>query len=138
MDLVSIFAPLFGIAFVVERILESVFNVVENFPQVTAMKNSEDAAVKKRWSEIKQVLTIIIGFILGIVITNMLGITFFSQLRGIGEINPNTDMLISGALAGALAPYAHQILEALLNFQKLMNAQKEKIEKGNVIPPSGD
>ena len=33
----------------------------------------------------------------------------------------------AGAVAGVMSPFAHQILESLLNFQKLLEEQKKKI-----------
>lgn len=134
MDIVNLFAPLLGIAFLIERILESVFNVVELAPNVTAMKRSADAAVAARYATMKQISSMIIAILIGIVLANTLGVAFFAGL-GAAQIDPILDRAITGAIAGALSPYAHQILEALLNFQKLMEAKKKEIEKGEPTGP---
>jgi hypothetical protein len=130
MDFVTLFAPLFGIAFLIERILESIVNVVELSPNVIAMKQSTDPAVAERYAKIKQIATMILAILLGVVVGNMLGVGFILRLDVPFQVDPAVDRLITGAIAGALAPYAHQVLEAILNFQKLMEAQKNKIESG--------
>jgi hypothetical protein len=135
MDVVALFAPLLGVSFLIERIIESVFNVVEMFPNVSALKRSSDPAVAARYSSIKQIASVIIAIILGIVIANMVGLVLISRFGDIIQVDVSTDRLITGAIAGAIAPYAHQVLESLLNFQKLMEANKKAIERGEPTGP---
>jgi hypothetical protein len=134
MDFVSFLAPMLGISFLIERILESVFNVVELSPNVTAMKRSPDPAVAARYATIKQVTSMIIAILIGIVAANLLGIGFISRFEGV-QVDVLVDRLITGAVAGAISPYAHQIIEGLLNFQKLLEAQKKAIERGEPTGP---
>lgn len=42
------------------------------------------------------------------------------------------DRIISGAISGTMAPYSHQIIEFLLKLQKLLQAQKEKVEQTTI------
>jgi hypothetical protein len=135
MDILMLFAPLFGIAFLIERIIESVFNVVELAPNVNAMKRSADPAVAARYATIKQITSMIIAILIGIITANMLGIGFISRLGDVVAVDMTTDRIITGAIAGVLSPWAHQILESMLNFQKLMEAQKKAIEKGEPTGP---
>jgi hypothetical protein len=135
MDFVTLIAPVLGISFLIERILESVFNVVELSPNVTAMKRSPDPAVAARYATIKQVTSMIIAILIGIVTANVLGVAFLSRFGDVVQVDPAVDRLITGAVAGAISPYAHQILEALLNFQKLLEAQKKAIERGEPTGP---
>jgi hypothetical protein len=130
MDFVTLFAPLLGIAFLIERILESIFNVIELSPNITAMKRSTDPPVAARYATIKQISSMIIAILIGVVVANLLGIGLLSRFGDLVQVEAGVDRAITGAVAGALAPYAHQVLEALLNFQKLMEAQKKAIEKG--------
>ena len=135
MDIVTLFTPLLGIAFLIERILESVFNVVELAPNVTAMKRSTDPAVATRYATMKQVSSMIIAILIGIVVANMLGIGLLARFGDFAQVQSGVDRAITGAIAGALSPYAHQVLEAVLNFQKLLEAQKKSIEKGEPTGP---
>jgi hypothetical protein len=134
MDFVSFLAPLFGIAFLVERILEGVWNIVEMTGSVQKMK----ADPAGNYGRFKQIVSVVVGIIIAVVASSAVKLTMFSRF-GITGLDANTDALISGAIAGALAPYAHQILEALLNFQKLLQAQKERIENPPAPqnPPTG-
>ena len=126
MDLVSFFAPLLGIAFVVERVLEAAFDVVESIASVAALKASNP----DRYASNKRIITIIVGIIVGIILTAWLGVGFLGRIPGITGLNGDADKLISGAVAGSLAPYAHQILEALLNTQKLLAEIKvDRVER---------
>jgi hypothetical protein len=121
MDLVSFFAPLLGIAFVVERLLEAAFDVVERMASVAALKASNP----DQYASNKRIITIIVGIIAGIILTAWLGVGFLERIPGITGLNSDADKLLSGAVAGSLAPYAHQILETLLNTQKLLAEVKE-------------
>jgi hypothetical protein len=135
MDFVTLFAPLFAIAFLIERVLESVFNVVELSPNVTALKRSADPAVAARYATIKQVSSMIIAILIGVVAANVLGIGLLSRFGDVVQVEATLDRLITGAVAGAISPYAHQIIEGLLNFQKLLEAQKKAIERGEPTGP---
>src|SRR5215510_5055050 len=112
MDFVTLFAPLFAISFLIERIIESVFNVVELSPNVTAIKRSPDPAVAARYATFKQVSSMIIAILIGVVAANMLGVAFLSRFGDAVQVDPAVDRLITGAVAGAISPYAHQIIEA--------------------------
>jgi hypothetical protein len=135
MDFVTLFAPLLGIAFLIERVLESVFNIVELAPNVNAIKRSTDPAIAARYASMKQIASMIIAILIGMVLANILGIGLLSRFGDIVQVETGADRVITGAVAGAISPYAHQILESLLNFQKLMEAQKKAIEKGEPTGP---
>ncbi|MBI1279855.1 MAG: hypothetical protein GC179_17135 [Anaerolineaceae bacterium] len=124
MDFATFLAPLFGIAFLVERVLESAWNIVELMPNIQKMKI--DPATAPNYSRIKQIVSVLAGILIGMFAANVVKLTMFAKI-GIVGLDPSTDALISGAIAGTLAPYAHQILEGLLNLQKLLQQQQQKI-----------
>jgi hypothetical protein len=135
MDIVTLFTPLLGIAFLIERILESVFNIVELAPNVAAMKRSPDPAIASQYATMKQISSMIIAILIGIVVANILGIGLLARFGEFVQVESGVDRAITGAISGALSPYAHQVLEAVLNFQKLLEAQKKSIEKGEPTGP---
>ena len=77
----------------------------------------------------------IIAILVGIVVANILGMGLLARFGDVIQVQIGVDRAITGAVAGALSPYAHQVLEAILNFQKLMEAQKKSIEKGEPTGP---
>lgn len=132
MNAITLFGPLFGISFLIERILEGAFNIVELYPGIEQWKTSPDDAVKKKYSDFKQIVSVIVGILVGVIITNALDMAFFSQFDRLGQIDHYTDKLLAGAIAGAMAPYSHQLLEFLLKLQRLFDAQKKRIESGEI------
>ena len=121
MNLIPVLTPLLAIAFLIERLLEAGFDLLEMIPSV--------GDTLKKSPEIKQVVSVVVGIILGVIIGNMLAITLFSDL-GLTTVDPATDKLLTGAIAGAIAPYAHQLLELLLKLQKFLEAKKTDVETG--------
>jgi hypothetical protein len=110
------FVPILALSILVERLLETGLNIVEaNYPQI-----SEVGA----YSRNKQIITTLVGIGLGVGSAFILGIRLFSAF-GIEGIDPNIDKIFTGAIAGTLAPYSHQLLEAFLNLQKFLEALKE-------------
>ena len=122
MDLVTILGPILAISLLVERLLEGGFSLVEMLPNVQKMKTDDP-----RYGSMKPLISIVVGIILGIIIGNMLGITLFASFN-LKNISPDADKLISGAIAGAAAPYSHQIIELLFKIQKLLQTKKEEME----------
>ncbi len=120
MDL-TILTPVIALSVLIERLLETGFNVVESsYPQITQRPN---------YGKNKQVASTIAGIILGIISAYLLGILFFTSLKiETVTIHPVIDAIFTGAIAGALAPYSHQLVEAVLNLQKLLEALKEARE----------
>ena len=115
MDL-SFFIPLIALSVLVERLLETGMNLVEtNYPGI--MEN-------ETYSTNKQIITSLTGIILGIASAYILGIQLFATFS-LGAIDPNIDKIFTGAIAGTLAPYSHQILEGFLNLQKFLEVLKD-------------
>jgi hypothetical protein len=127
MDLISLFAPILAIGLLIERVLEAAFEVIEMIPGVKKLKTDEP----KDYSSFKLIASNVIAVVLGILITNSLDIAFFSQLNVQG-LNADADELISGAIAGAIAPYTHQLIEILLKTQRLLASKKDEIEQMQV------
>ena len=132
MDLVSLFAPLLAISILIERILEAVFSVVETSGGVKAWKETES----EQYGKLKQVIAIVAAILIGLVISNALGIGMFARFQ-ISGIDVNADRTLTGAIAGAAAPYSHQIIETLFNLQKLLETKKEEIASGIKTPAEG-
>lgn len=115
MDL-SLLIPVVALSILVERLLETGINLVEiNYPLLTQ---------NPTYSQNKQIITSLVGIVLGILSAFMLNIQLFAALN-IGGVNAIIDMVFTGAIAGTLAPYSHQILEAVLNLQKLLEVLKQ-------------
>src|SRR5262245_33701496 len=78
MDIISFLAPLLAMATLVERILEAIWNIAETArPNLTAMKN---------YTSIKQIVSLIVGIILGFILCLILGFGFFQLIP---ELAPN-------------------------------------------------
>lgn len=129
MDFMTAFAPLLALSLLVERVLE----VAGNVQKILAKKPAEgsapaDTTSKTIWEspEWKQIWTLVFGIVFGIILAYLLGVGFFGKFT---TLDASIDKLITGAVAGAIAPYAHQIIEALLNLQKFLEAQKELVRK---------
>lgn len=115
MDL-SLLIPVIALSILVERLLETGINLVEiNYPFLTQ---------NPTYSQNKQIITSLVGIALGILSAFMLNIQLFAALN-IGGVNAIIDKAFTGAIAGTLAPYSHQILEAVLNLQKLLEVLKQ-------------
>lgn len=127
MNFVSLFAPLLAISVLIERILEAAFSVVESINSVRDWR----VAHADQYGKNKQIASIILGVLIGVFISNSLGVAIFSQfgLQGI-QIDPAADKTFTGAIAGAAAPYSHQIIELLFNLQKLFETKKQEIATG--------
>ena len=119
MDLLSLLAPMLAISFLIERLLEAAFDIIEMIPRLKAML--------LKTPQMKQIISVVVGVILGIIIGAILGVNFFASTGQ--RVDPNIDKLLTGAIAGAIAPYAHQILELLLKLQKFFDAKKAEVEK---------
>ena len=119
MDLLSLLAPMLAISFLIERLLEAAFDIIEMIPRLKDML--------QKTPQMKQIISVVVGVILGIIIGAILGVNFFDH-AGLNRVDPNMDKLLTGAIAGALAPYAHQILELTLKLQKYVDAKKTDLE----------
>jgi hypothetical protein len=125
MNFVSLFAPLLAISVLIERILEAVFSVVEGVAITATWK----AANAEQYSRAKQIISIVAGILIGMFLSNSLGVALFAQF-GLQGIDVTADRSVTGAIAGAAAPYSHQIIELLFNLQKLFETKKEEIATG--------
>jgi len=118
--------PFFALAILIERILETGFNVFETVPAIKKW------IVEDTYRNIKQILTIIVGVIVGIIISNQTGVLLFAAFGFV--INTTADMVLTGLIAGVAAPYAHVILQALSAITTNLNsgeARKETQEEIN-------
>jgi hypothetical protein len=134
MDFVTMLTPLLGMAFLIERIIEVAFNVLDwlldrvPVPWLSAKKKSTVPADQEQFTGLKVGATFIASIILGIYFTTSWGIAFFNLPNGSGgTVSNSMNQLFSGVVAGAVAPYAHQVLEGLLNLQKFLEEQKKKL-----------
>ena len=127
MDLVSLFAPILAIGLLIERLLEAGFEVVEMIPAVKKLKTDKAAD----YASLKLISSSAVAIVIGLLITNWLDIAFFAQLK-IATVDPSVDKLLSGAIAGAIAPYTHQLIEILLKTQRLLESKKGEIEQMRV------
>jgi hypothetical protein len=130
MDFIPIFAPILGIGVLIERILEVIWDVAG--PYTRSMK--EENPEQYRW--LKVVGSIVIGMVIGVIVSTALKLTFFDGLVETA-IDPGMDRVVTGLIAGASAPYVHQIIELLMNTQKFMETKKDQIE-GNVAAENGN
>jgi hypothetical protein len=181
MDFVTMLMPLLGLAFLIERIVESVWNVIEKVfakqigiqelaknksetsahaqaaalvaqsaaataaddpaaakkaadeaaeAKVAADKASAAAALKAaNYASWKQILTMIVSIVLGVYLANEFKVPLVTMAAASDVTLPAflNNYLFAGLVAGAISPFAHQILESLLNFQKLLEEQKKHI-----------
>jgi hypothetical protein len=124
MDFLGVFAPIIAIGLLIERILEAAWSLAEMYPPASTSK----AQNPEQYGKTKQLISIVVSIILGLFISNALGIAFFAGL-GLANItiDPIADKTITGAAAGAAAPYVHQIIELLVKTQKLLQTKKDEI-----------
>ncbi|MFN8372540.1 MAG: hypothetical protein U0694_06650 [Anaerolineae bacterium] len=87
------------------------------------------AATLASW---KQVFTLVVSMALGVYFAGQFQIPLLllSALPGVTVPEALNSPLVVGMIAGAISPFTHQILEGLLNFQKLLEQQKKFIAEG--------
>ena len=96
MDL-SLLIPVVALSILVERLLETGINLVEiNYPLLTQ---------NPTYSQNKQIITSLVGIVLGILSAFMLNIQLFAALN-IGGVNAIIDMVFTGAIAGTLGSFS--------------------------------
>jgi undecaprenyl pyrophosphate phosphatase UppP len=101
--------------------------LIETIPAVKQLKTERP----DDYASIKLIVSSTIAIVIGLLITNWLDVAFFSQLN-IQGLNHDVDKLLSGAIAGAIAPYTHQLIEILLKTQRLLDSKKNEIEQVRV------
>lgn len=184
MDFVTMLMPLLGLAFLIERIVETAWNAIELIAKgigwnkemlaltktksvtsaqaqsaalvaqsaaatpaidtdatkkaaddaadakVTADEASATVAAKAaNYASFKQIVSLVMSIALGIFLADGLKVPLITVAAASDVTLPafSNNYLFAGLVAGAISPFAHQILESLLNFQKLLEEQKKHI-----------
>jgi hypothetical protein len=107
----------------VERILEVVFDLIEQMPAVSRRRDSAHTA--EQWASTKRVAATVGGILFGIIISSALRI-------GFPGLSPDSggSIVLAGATAGSLSPYAHQLLMMLWNTQKFLEEMRKSKANG--------
>lgn len=128
MDLTGIVTMVFALSILVERLIEATFSMAELwFPRFKGDAQSENAEERQRaerYPAVKRVASTVLGIVLGIAAAAVLGIRAFAEL-GITGVSSGADSLLTGAIAGALAPYSHQLIEGFFDLRVLLKSYAE-------------
>lgn len=128
MDLTSIITTVLALSVLVERLLEATFSLVElRMPRITGDATSVSAqqrAQAEKYAATKRVASTLLGIVLGAVVAAVLGIGVFGQI-GITAISSAADTLLTGAIAGALSPYSHQLIEGFFDLRAVLKGVAE-------------
>lgn len=106
--------PLLALGFLIERILEIIFDILAMRTKEAVENDSpEDPTKLENQRRIKNSISFILSIGLGI------GFAFTIPLNAFPSVEDQViGQLITGLAAGAIAPYAHQLLEILRKGQK--------------------
>ncbi len=128
MDLTAIITTMLGLSVLVERLLEAAFSFVERqSPRLVGDPTSQNEQMRRqaeRYGNTKRVISNLAGIVVGAIMGLALGIKVFTQL-GLSDLNATADALLTGAIAGALAPYSHQIIEGFFDLRDVLKGVAE-------------
>jgi hypothetical protein len=127
MNLSELVPVIISLAIGIERLLELAWEFVES-GNTRLKQRKESNAVE--YGSFKMRIITLVGMLIGA------GLGGFSHTLGI-EIGIESQTLATrialGFIAGALAPYSHQLIELLYQSQKLVQARKEETIYGTTV-----
>ena len=117
MELLNQFLPILALAVLTERIVELVFDILDTYTSVD-------------FGQSKRIWTFVLALIIGVAVAFILNLTFFEQI-GAAVGSETSDKLFTGLIAGAAAPYSHQLVELLFKVQQAVGRYGQQSDQSS-------